>query len=207
MSENQLTEEQIASRRTLGNMLFILGGVLLFVGLYVSVFLIPDVIKSASGPQSMTLAEAAQVANTVQTYARLEDGSWDCDTLTHVIGFAPSHRRYEIMREETKFTEIFFTDELEATVVFVSLSGEVDCADLDGEVPAGYLYAMSDDTREELTNDARLARYFDTDTFLEFCGYCGRENSLIGAIFGVVFTLSGIAMIYFGRKMKKAYSA
>ena len=84
--------------------------------------------------------------------------------------------------------------------------GCFDCDDLTGEAPSGYLYIMSDDTRRELTNDARLARYSVTDTFLQFCGYCGRDNSLIGVVFGVVFTLGGIAMIVFGRGLKNTYT-
>lgn len=206
MTEHQLTPEQMASRRTLGQWLLIVGVILLLFGLYVSAFLIPDSIRAISGPQSMTLKEAAQVAGSEQTYARLEGGSWDCETLTHVEGLSPSQRRYTVLEEEIKYTEIFFTDNAREVVAFVTLSGEVDCSELTGEAPSGYLYAMDDRTRQQLTNDARLARYFMTDNFLDFCGYCGRDNSLIGAGFGVVFTLSGAAMIIFGRRQKRAYS-
>jgi hypothetical protein len=61
---------------------------------------------------------------------------------------------------------------------------------------------MSNDTQQELTNDARLARYFEAESFLELCGYCGRDNSLIGAIFGVAFTILGAGMIVYGRKLR-----
>lgn len=200
---SELTEEQIASRRTLRRWLYIGGGVLLFIGVYISAFLIPDVVRSASGPESMTLAEAAAVAGSEQTYARVEGGTWDCDTLVQVIGLSPSHRRYgSPLEEDTKSTEIFYTDDSREVVVFVTLSGEVECADLAGDVPSGYLYAMSSGTRQELTNDARLARYFDSDTFLEFCGYCGRENSMIGAVFGMVFLVGGLGMIVSARRMR-----
>jgi hypothetical protein len=178
------------------------GGILLFLGFYISAFLVPDVIKAASGPESMTLQEAAEVAGPTQTYARLENGTWDCATLTHVRRLVPSYRRYASRQEETSSTEIFFTEDSRQVVAFVTLSGEVECNDLTGEVPAGYLYAMSDDTRQELTNDARLARYFEAESFLEFCGYCGRDNSLIGAIFGVAFTILGGAMIIYGRRLR-----
>jgi len=205
MTKPELTEEQIAANRTLGQILLGTGIFFLLFGLYVSAFLIPDVIRSVSGPQTLTMAEAVAVANSEQTYARLQGGRWDCDTLVHVEGFSPSHRSYAPLREETKYTEIFFTNDQNEIVAFVTLSGEVACADLAEEVPSGYLYAMSDNTREDLTNNARLARYFMTETFLEICGYCGRENSLIGAIFGVIFTVSGIIMIIGGRKMKNTY--
>lgn len=204
MSEKQQIEEKPAQKPVSPRVVYIIGGVLLFVGLYISVFLIPDVIKSIGGAQSMTLAEAAEVANAQQTYARIADGTWDCATLSQVRVRAPSYGRYGAVREETRFTEIFYVGEGQEVVMFVTLSGEVDCADLDGKHPEGYLYRMNNSTRQELTNDARLARYFSTDTFLEFCGYCGRENSMIGAVFGIVFTLLGLAVVLYGRKLSKA---
>jgi hypothetical protein len=62
---------------------------------------------------------------------------------------------------------------------------------------------MSDSKQQDLTNDARLARFFDATEFLEFCDYCGPENSLIGVAFGVVFALAGIAILIVGYRMPK----
>lgn len=207
MPDHVPTAQQGVSRRTLVRWLMLPGGFFLFFGLYISAFLIPDVIKAISGPQALTLEAAAEVAGEEQTYARLEDGAWDCDTLTPVRGLAPAHRRYELVREETKFTEIFWTDDTGEIVVFVTLSGEVECDDLAGEVPSGYLYTMNNATRRELTNDARLARFIAVEHLLEFCGYCGRENSLIGAAFGSVFTLGGLAMVIYGWHLHRTDSA
>jgi len=102
---------------------------------------------------------------------------------------------------------VFFINESREVIAFVTLSGEVACDELAAEGPSGYLYAMSDRTRQELTNDARLARYITAESYMEFCGYCGRDNSLIGAVFGVVFTLGGLAMVVFGRRLRKAQPA
>jgi len=200
MSDRKLTDEQIESRQSLGRFGMIGGVALLLVGLYISAFLIPDVLSTLSGPQSMTLAEAAQVANPERTYASIEDGTWDCDTLSYVQGLSARHGRYgSPLEEETKFTEIFFTDNTQDVVMLVTLSGEQACDDIVEQKPSGYLYEMADGTKQELTNEARLARYFETDTFLEFCGYCGRDNSLIGVVFGVVFLISGVALIIVSR--------
>jgi|GEM_PF-2730937 len=202
MSNHQLTEEQPTSRQTNGRVILITGIILLLFGLYISAFMIPDALNALSGPQVMTLSEAAEFANIERTYARIEDGTWDCDTLYYVEGLSPRHTGYGGVEEETKFTEVFFTDNEQDVVMLVTLSGDQNCNDFVEQDPAGYLYAMSDSTRRELTNDARLARYFDTDTFLEFCGYCGRDNSLIGAIFGVIFMVSGIALLIFNLTLK-----
>ncbi|MBI1297847.1 hypothetical protein GC175_23170 [bacterium] len=202
MTKSNLTEEQLTARRTLQRGLPILGSVLLVLGLYVSAFLIPDVIKTAAGPQRLSLQQAAQLAGDDPLYARIEGGAWDCETLQQVRGLSATALRYGRMREETRYAEVFFTDDTRAVVVFVTLGGAVTCDDLARQWPEGYLYAMNSDTRQELTNEARLARYFTTETFLEFCGYCGRQNSLIGAVFGVVFTLAGIVMLIAWRRLK-----
>ncbi|MEL6310691.1 MAG: hypothetical protein AAFN11_05170 [Chloroflexota bacterium] len=180
-----------------------LGVAFLLFGLYVSAFLVPDVINAWAGAQPLSLVDAAKVASDEQTYARLTDGSWDCDTLTYVEGYSPSHRYGSPLEEDTKVTEIFFTDEGQDIVVFITMSGERDCDDLPN-APSGYLYEMQNRTERELTNDARLARYFDADSLLEMCGYCGRDNSLIGAGFGIASIVGGLALIVFGwQKMRK----
>lgn len=202
MSERKLTDEQIQSRQTLGRITQVTGILFVLFGIYVSIFLIPDVIQTASGPQSLTLEEAAEVANEERTYVQLTDGTWDCDTVVYALGLAPMYNRYDRLETETKSTEIFLTGDDNEVVVLVVLSGEVECADVSDTLPAGYLYAMSDSTRQELTNDARLARYFMTDTFIELCGYCGRDNSLIGAVFGVISILSGVGLIIWSRNLK-----
>ena len=204
MTGQPRTQEQIDSHQSLGRWLCYLGIVLFLFGAYVSAFLIPDVIRTASGPQAMSLSEATEVANSEQTYARIEGGAWDCDTVTYVEGLSGSQLSYGRFREETKYTEIFYTDDTQDVVVFVTLSGEVDCDDIAGDDPAGYLYSMSNDMQQELTNEARLARYFNTNTFLEFCGYCGRDNSMIGAGFGLAFLLGGAGLFVWGRRMDKA---
>ncbi|PDV99672.1 hypothetical protein [Candidatus Chloroploca asiatica] len=195
-----LTDKQLEARRNLQRWLPWMGLILLVVGLYVSAFLIPDLVETAAGPQQLTLDEAANVASATRTYARIEEGAWDCETLQQVQGLSATSIRYGFgplnEREETKYTEVFFTDNARDVVVFVTLSGDVQCDDLTRQWPTGYLYMMNDGTRQALTNEARLARYFTTDTFLEFCGYCGRQNSLIGAGFGVVFTVAGMAMLF-----------
>jgi len=206
MSDTQLTTEQVASRRTSGRWMVVAGFIMLFFGVYISAFLIPDVLQSAGGPQSLPLEKAARAAGEERIYARVEDGNWDCDTLKHVEGLSASSQRYGGLREEVKTTEIFFTNGSDEVVVFVTLSGEVECDELTGESPSGYLYAMSSSTRQELTNDARLARYFAADSFLELCGYCGRDNSLIGAVFGVVFLVLGVVAIILGRRQLRTYA-
>lgn len=202
--QNAPTEEQIAARRTLGRWIWIGGLLFVFFGLYLLAFLVPDVIRGLSGPEAFSLSEAAEVASSEQTYARIEGGTWDCDTLTYVEGLSAAQLTYGRFREETQYTEIFYTDDSQDVVVFVTMSGAVDCDDIAGDDPDGYLYSMSSGMRQELTNDARLARYFNTDTFLEFCDYCGPNNSLIGTGFGLASLLGGIGLFIWGRRMGKS---
>lgn len=199
------TEEQLAAHRTLRRWLPILGFVLVALGLYISAFLIPDLIETAEGPQRYSLAGAAEVASATRTYARIEGGAWDCDSLREVRVASASSLRYGYGRlsdnRDSVYTEVFFTDDSSDVVLFVTLSGEASCESLSDRSPTGYLYTMSSGTRQDLASEARLSPYGRSATFLEFCGYCGQTNSAIGAVFGIVFVALGAAMIVFGRRI------
>lgn len=179
----------------------ITGGVALAIGLYLLAFLIPDVIQSASGPKSMTLAQAAEIASSESTYAKIEDGEWECETIEYVRGYSSTGSKRIII----SFTEIFLTDEAkpEQIVVLAKMSGELECSDFETVEVVGYLTQMSSAKQQELINEARLARYYDAAIFMEFCAYCGSENSLIGSAFGAIFTIAGLAILRLGFRIAK----
>jgi len=178
----------------------ITAGVVLLFGVYLLAFLVPDVLRTASGPQTMTLDRAAEVATDQSLYVSLEDGLWDCQTINHVVRRSPNTGTGS---RTTTDTEIFVTDDRTQpnVSIFVRMSGRLLCADFDGLTPTGYLTQMSSDEQQTLTSNARLAKFFRADSFLSLCGYCGTENSMIGAVFGIVITLAGIGLFIFGYRM------
>lgn len=175
-------------------------------GAYLLVFLVPDVLITASGPQMLSLKQAAEVAGDNSHYATIEDGKWDCRTISYVRGPSTTGNRVRVI---TRFTEIFLTDDepLPSTVMLVSMSGEMKCGEFETVMPTGYLTRMSGDRQQELTNDVRLTRFPEAESFLEFCGYCGTENSLIGVGFGVALALMGVVLTITGFRMGKPTSA
>lgn len=190
-----------ANRRRI---LLISGGVVLAFGLYLLAFLLPDVLRTVGGPTSMSLAQAAGAASNASTYARLEDGVWDCASIAYVRGPSSSNR----LREITRFTEAFLTDggQPQKVVVLATMSGEMNCAQLNAIEPTGYLNRMDDSQYQELANEVRLVGYAPTAQYLEFCGYCGQDNSLIGTIFGFVIFGSGLALLVLGLRMPRQSS-
>lgn len=178
----------------------ITAGFLVLFGLYLLVFLVPDVLRTASGPQSMTLQQAAEVATDQSLYVSLEDGLWDCQTIKHITRRSPNTSTGS---RTTTDTEIFISDDRTRpnVAIFARMSGRMTCGDFDGLIATGYLTQMGDDERQTLTNQARLAKFFNADSVLSLCGYCGTENSLIGLIFGIVITLAGIGLFILGYKM------
>ena len=191
----QPAQMKLLSRRVL----LISGGVVLFFALYLLIFLVPDAIQAMSGPAPMTLAQAADVATTESTYAAITDGAWDCNTIYYVRGASSSNRLQVI----TRYTEAFRADETGNIALLATMSGEMNCADLQATDLSGYLTRMSADRRQALTNEARLARFFEADHFLEICGYCGETNSLIGAGVGLLAAVGGIALIVIGLRMPR----
>ena len=179
----------------------ITGTVMIAFSLYLLIFLVPDVIKNASGPQDMTLERATAVATDESTYAKIEDGVWHCDTIKYLRRPSSSNRLVIV----TASTEIFLTDESkpEQIVLLVSMSGEVTCSEFQEIAPEGYLTQMSRSKKQDLTNEVRLAKFYDATDFMELCGYCGQDNSLIGLGFGVALALGGIIIIILGLRMPK----
>ncbi len=202
MAENPRTQQikPAVIRRTV----LITGVVMLAFSLYLLVFLAPDFISAVAGPTRMTMARAAEIATDESTYVSIEDGRWLCDTIVYVRGPSSTSR----LRTTTRATEIFLTgaSKSEQTVVLVSLSGEMDCAEIEATEPTGYLTRMTRNKQQDLTNDARLARFFEATDFLEICGYCGEENSFIGMVFGIVIAIGGIFVLVWGLRLPKGMS-
>jgi hypothetical protein len=181
--------------------LLISGGVCLFFSIYLLIFLLPDFIRSLAGPELLTLEQAAERATDESLYVSFSDGSWECDTIDYVIGYS-SNKSGGNGGIDTQATEIFVTNLAGEVVVLAQMSGELECSDFDGMQAEGYLTRMSADQQQDLTNEVRLARFINGETYLELCGYCGQTNSLIGTLFGFAFLLGGLALLVFGLRIK-----
>ncbi len=199
------TTQPKTSPQTLRRIVLISGVLLIVFGAYLLAFLVPDVLRTLPGPEIMTLAHAAEVAGGDSLYATIEDGRWDCSTIEYIRGRASSSAS-SVPRIITRYTEIFLTDGTSRPeiVMLTRMSGEMDCGDFDGLVPTGYLTRMTGDKRSEL--GSRLSPFSNAGNLLEFCGYCGTDNSLIGLIAGIVLVVGGLALVFFGFRMPKASS-
>lgn len=171
---------------------------LLFFAIYLLAFLLPDFIRTAVGPQQMTMSQAAETASETDTYIAISDGTWECDTIEYVRGRSSTDSN----RLTTRFTEVFRTNGNGTVVLLATMSDEVDCAELQATDLAGYLQRMSPKREQELINEVRLARFINATVFLEICGYCGPTNSLIGTMFGFGFGLIGLVLLVWGLRMQ-----
>lgn len=183
----KLKAEQI---RTYKRVTRIISVLFILFGIYVLAFLIPDVLDIASGPQEMTVSEAAERASDTRLYASLTDGDWICGSIVHVEG--PSGSDFVTGRRipRTRYTEVIVGDSQREIAVWTRLSGEVDCEELQVMQPTGYIYALNGNPSGRNTISRDLIR--SADTVVELCGYCGLENSTIGLVFGAVSAILGI---------------
>ncbi|MBK9122858.1 MAG: hypothetical protein IPM16_07010 [Chloroflexi bacterium] len=193
-----LRPNTIAANTVKPNRKWLLIGALILVAfsIYLLAFLLPDTIRAMAGPSDLDLDAAPAVVSGESMYVTLTGGAWDCDSFNEVRGVSLTLLKYGRLREETRYTEAFFVSNSRDTAAYVTLSGAVDCDDVTDTQPTGYLYAMDEELQQALTNNAQLARFLFTDTFVEMCGYCGYENSLIGVIFGFIFLLSGLGLLF-----------
>ncbi|MCB9455435.1 MAG: hypothetical protein H6671_05575 [Anaerolineaceae bacterium] len=191
------TTQPKTSPRTVRRIMLISGLLLILFGAYLLAFLVPDVLRTLPGPEVMTLAHAAEVAGDDSLYATIEDGRWDCSTIEYIRGRASSSAS-NVPRIITRYTEIFLTDGTSQPEIamLVLMSGEMDCGNFDGLLPTGYLTRMTSDKRSDL--GSRTATFSSGVNLLEFCGYCGTDNSLIGLIAGIVLVVGGLVLLFFG---------
>lgn len=190
--------------RTTRRVMLISGGLALLFGVYVLAFLIPDTIKSLSGPEYVAIAQAGDSASSSAIYAEIEGGVWHCDTIEYIKGWSSSSTTAGRRTIVTKNTEIFLTDaeNLPNVVMLVTESGEKSCEDFQKTTLDGHLKRMSSGTQQELANEVRLAQFPGATTYLEMCSYCGPTNSAIGVGFGVVAVIGGGFLLSRGRRIR-----
>lgn len=184
--------------------ILVLGGFFVLFGVYILAFMLPDFIASAAGPTSMPLAEAAAIASDENSYVQITDGEWRCDSIHYIWGRSASSGNSAIPLT-VQYTEAFMTQGGSPQALLVLLSGEQDCAALQAIQPTGYLTLMSADTQQELTNEARMARFSDKSVFMEMCGYCGTDNAIGGVIGGSISLLLGVGILLFARRHPQGF--
>lgn len=171
----------------------------LFFAAYLLAFLLPDFIRTVAGPRTITMGQAAEIASHDDDYVTITDGAWECETIELVRGRSATNS----LAETTRFTEVFRTNEGGSVVLLATMSGELDCGELETAVLTGYLNRIPPEKEQELINEVRLARFINATVFIEMCGYCGPTNSLIGTLFGFAFALLGVGLLVWGLKMPK----
>jgi hypothetical protein len=177
------------------------GGCLsLLLSLFLLAVYVPQMSVTGAGPEQMTLAQIAKVANSDYRYIAVEDGKWDCNTIKHIKEFLSS---------EIGTTEIIFTDEANPSqiVLLVSMSGKVNCRDFETVKLSGLLKRMDKDKKQKLLEEDRLASYTEASDFLEICGYCDHGNTrglvMIGGCFGVSGPLLLIVSLRLSKRRKE----
>ncbi len=172
-----MSEDEKLSPKTIRRALFIAGGIALFFSLYLLVFLVPDFIRSAVGPESMSVEQAAEIASESSRYVLITNGEWNCNTIDYAY-----ERLTGSQARTVASTQVLLTNSQRNTSIRTSLSGELDCDDLQNTEASGYLSRTGNGP-------------------LELCGYCGAENSAIGVGFGVVIALIGLGLIGWGLRI------
>ncbi len=136
-----------------------------------------------NGPQTVTITEAAEIATGENTYVTVEGANVLCERLRYREG-----RSSATGTTDTRYTDVWMVDEAGTVGIFASYSGRIGCDDItDGDI-TGFLTAP-----RSLPGSANPLPLGINAAYLELCGYCGRENSLImGGISVVMIALGGL---------------
>jgi len=164
------------------------GLVILLFGVFALYSLLDETLAlMLSTPQPLTVTAAAEIATEENQYVRLEEAVFLCDRVEYREG------RSSTSFTDTRYTDIWLTDEDRTAAVFASFSGRRDCDQLMSGEPSGYLR-----TAERLPRTAGVPPLGESVTYLELCGYCGRSNSIaLIIVFSIMIVLGGV-MAYAG---------
>jgi hypothetical protein len=123
-----------------------------------------------SSPQQLTIAQAAEIATEDNSYVQLEDAVYLCDRLEYRMGRSSSTNS-----TDTRYTDIWLTDEANTVAVFASFSGRRDCEWIMERDLSGFLR-----TADTLPRTAGVPPFSlqGEMAYLELCAYCGRVNSI-----------------------------
>jgi len=135
-------------------------------------------------PETLTLSEAVlKLEETEDIWVELESVEWDCGNIISSGGGSDDR------------TDVIFTDESHQVLGRASFSSRVTCAELADGTVEGVLRRMSGGVYERLPERGfDLTRYIDADVRLSLCTYCGRGNSMLGMILGVIFVPLGLSL-------------
>jgi hypothetical protein len=145
----------------------------LFCSYFLFFTVLPEYWSFPDHPSAMTADEAARAAESGrQVWVSLTDLQWNCD---------PAAKRSDLM----------FVNFPGGRRVVVSLPRKGVCWDLP-EPPTGVLHPASPRRRSHLERNRGLKISAEDEPLLEFCTYCGPENSRLGLLILPFLILFGL---------------
>jgi hypothetical protein len=161
----------------------VLGVAFAAMGFYFAIVSAQAYASLSNTPKGMTIAEAAdQLTDQKKVNVELEDGQWDCDSISHSTS------------KNTKWSEALLIDEASRRVVIVMHSGHVYCDEFMAEPPAGIIERYKDSWTEDMINKNEMgAAQYRGYQFYHLCTNCNRNRERDNAILGLVMTVVGLS--------------
>lgn len=137
-------------------------------------------------PEAPTVLTTVQFAEALQSQERiwviLRNPQWDCSTLvTTTTG-------------ENTDTEVFIRDPENSVAILTTFTDPTECASLDPAQVVGVGYPISEQYKQILEQEGRLASVRNYRTLAALCTTCGRQNSQGLLILSAVFVVIGLAI-------------
>lgn len=114
----------------------------------------------------------------------LEDAQIVCDRVNYRMG-----RSASTGTPETRYTDVWLTNDAETVAVFASFSGRLNCDDIRERSLTGFVKTVGN----TLPRTASPLLFGGQVDMLEFCGYCGSINNQL--MVGVFIFLIGLGAL------------
>jgi hypothetical protein len=155
----------------------IIGIIVASLGIFIFITFYSELQEIPIEPERMSIENInPEILHQDRLWVRIRDGTWDCNNMAY-----SESNTYAVLLNKD---ETFF--------IVASFDEEKTCEELGRTEPAGSLSKFVDREFLYTSNFVNFSKYGANVSFLHLCAYCGRENSKLGAVMGIVFMVLGL---------------
>ena len=155
----------------------VIGLVIASFGAFLALTMYEQLREIPKQPQAISIDQIVdEMSYRDHLWVSIVDGKWDCQNMAYT----------------GKDTFAVLSNQTETLVIVASFDEKITCEDLIEKRPTGRLSKFVQRQFIYISNFIDFSRYESNTIFLSLCTYCGRSNSQIGLVVGIVFLVLGL---------------
>jgi hypothetical protein len=148
------------------------------VGVFIVITCYSALRQTPAIPEQLSIEKIpAGLSSKDHLWVTVLDGRWDCENIA-------------IHDDNDTFAALVNSDE--TVVIVASFDEKMTCPELQGVQPSGRLAEFVHREFIYTSNFIDFSKYGPETVSLSLCAYCGRQNTQVGIVAGIIFTILGL---------------